>query len=281
MNEKLAGGHSLKDHFSAAARARHLAACGPLRLREALGNSLNIPAVKTLKFVGGDAFMERLHAVGITSLANHPEFYGDGLALGNGEVSLYEMAQAYTVLAREGRYQPLTLLANDPVPRPEVRVFTPAVATLVGNILADPEARILEFERGLQFPVETAIKTGTSTDYRDAWAIAFDYQQTIAVWMGNLDGSAMDGVTGAVGPAMVLRSLSSEINRNQDTRPLTLSRDLVSPKSAGRMDVLPMRVANPRPNGSCRVPCRRPRAFLRKPPHRNTGCCSSPRRDCR
>ena len=67
------------------------------------------------------------------------------------------------------------------------------------NILADPEARMLEFGRGLQFPVETAIKTGTSTDYRDAWAIAFDYQHTIAVWMGNLDGSAMDGVTGAVG----------------------------------------------------------------------------------
>jgi penicillin-binding protein 1C len=207
---------------------------GPLRLREALGNSLNIPAVKTLKFVGGDAFMERLHAMGITSLSNHPEFYGDGLALGNGEVSLYEMAQAYTVLAREGRYQLLTLLASDPAPRPETRVFTPAIATLVGNILADPEARMLEFGRGLQFPVETAIKTGTSTDYRDAWAIAFDYQHTIAVWMGNLDGSAMDGVTGAVGPAMVLRSLFSEINRNQDTRPLALAQDLVSAKICRR-----------------------------------------------
>jgi penicillin-binding protein 1C len=138
------------------------------------------------------------------------------------------MAQAYTVLARQGRYQPLTLLANDPAPRPETTVFTPAVATLIANILADPEARMLEFGRGLQFPVETAIKTGTSTDYRDAWAIAFDYQHTIAVWMGNLDGSATDGVTGAVGPAMVLRSLFSEINRDQDTQPLALSQDLVS-----------------------------------------------------
>ena len=112
------------------------------------------------------------------------------------------MAQAYTVLAREGRYQPLTLLANDPLPRSEIRVFSPAVATLVGNILADPEARMLEFGRGLQFPVETAIKTGTSTDYRDAWAIAFDYQHTI--------------------------------NRNQDTHPLTLSRDLVPAKICRR-----------------------------------------------
>jgi penicillin-binding protein 1C len=106
-------------------------------------------------------------------------------------------------------------------------VYTPAVATLLGNILSDPEARRLEFGCGLQFPVETAIKTGTSTDYRDAWAIAFDYRHTVAVWMGNLDGSAMDGVTGAVGPAMVLRSLFSELNRNEDTRPLPLSRALV------------------------------------------------------
>jgi penicillin-binding protein 1C len=223
LSESISGGQHTFHNYS----HRHY---GPLRLRQALGNSLNIPAVKTLKFVGEDAFMERLHAVGVTSLTQHPEFYGDGLALGNGEVSLYEMAQAYTALAREGRYQPLTLLTEDPAPRPEVKVFTPAVATLVGNILADPEARMLEFGRGLQFPVETAIKTGTSTDYRDAWAIAFDYRHTIAVWMGNLDGSAMDGVTGAVGPAMVLRTLFSELNRNQDTRPLALSRDLVRAK---------------------------------------------------
>jgi len=200
---------------------------GLLRLREALGNSLNIPAVKTLKFVGDEAFMERLHLLGVNSLTQHPDFYGDGLALGNGEVSLYEMAQAYTVLARQGRFQALTVLADATVPRPEANVFTPAVATLIGNIMADPDARMLEFGRGLQFPVDTAIKTGTSTDYRDAWAIAFDYRHTVAVWMGNLDGSAMDGVTGAVGPAMVLRSVFSQLNRNQDTQPLTLSRDLV------------------------------------------------------
>jgi penicillin-binding protein 1C len=223
LSESVGGGLHTFHNYS----HRHY---GPLPLREALGNSLNILAVKTLKFVGGDAFLERLHAVGINSLSNHPEYYGDGLALGNGEVSLYEMAQAYTVLARGGRYRPLTLLANDPVPRPDMRVFTPAVATLIGNILADPEARMLEFGRGLQFPVETAIKTGTSTDYRDAWAIAFDYQHTIAVWMGNLDGSAMAGVTGAVGPAMVLRSLFSELNRNQDTRPLALSQELILAK---------------------------------------------------
>ena len=210
---------------------------GPLRLREALGNSLNIPAVKTLKFVGGDAFLERLHLLGVNSLTAHPDFYGDGLALGNGEVSLYEMAQAYTVLARQGRFRPLTWRVDQPPP-PDVRVFSPEVATLIGNIMSDPNARLLEFGRGLQFPVETAIKTGTSTDYRDAWAIAFDYRHTIAVWMGNLDGSAMDGVTGAVGPAMVLRSMFSELNRNADTQPLVLSRDLILAKICRRDGLL-------------------------------------------
>ena len=144
------------------------------------------------------------------------------------------MAQAYTVLARQGRYQPLTWVADDPTPRAESRAFSPAVTSLIGNILADPDARMLEFGRGLQFPVETAIKTGTSTDYRDAWAIAFDYEHTVAVWMGNLDGSAMDGITGAVGPAMVLRTLYSELDRNRDTEPLRLSRDLVLAKICRR-----------------------------------------------
>ncbi len=227
LSESVGGGQHTFHNYS----RRHY---GLLRLREALGNSLNIPAVKTLKFVGEGAFMERLHRIGVTSLTQHPEFYGDGLALGNGEVSLYEMAQAYTVLARAGRYTPLTLLADDVSAPPDLTVFDPAAATLIGNILSDPDARMLEFGRGLQFPVETAIKTGTSTDYRDAWAIAFDYRHTVAVWMGNLDGSAMDGVTGAVGPAMVLRSLFSELNRGQDTLPLPLSRDLLAARICRR-----------------------------------------------
>ena len=231
LSEAVGGGQHTFHNYS----HRHY---GPLRLREALGNSLNIPAIETLRFVGADSFLERLHALGISGLTRHPDFYGDGLALGNGEVSLYEMAQAYTVLARQGRYRALTLLTDDAKPRPDIGVFTPGVATLIANIMADPEARMLEFGRGLQFPIETAIKTGTSTDYRDAWAIAFDYRHTIAVWMGNLDGSAMDGITGAVGPAMVLRSMFAELNRDRDTRPLMLSRDLVAAKICRRNGLL-------------------------------------------
>jgi penicillin-binding protein 1C len=201
---------------------------GLIRLRAALGNSLNIPAVRTLKFVGTAPFLERLHDLGITSLRQHPDFYGDGLALGNGEVSLYEMAQAYTTLARHGNFMPLTATPRESAGEASHQVFPPEVASLIANILSDPDARSLEFGAGLQFPVETAIKTGTSTDYRDAWAIGFDYAHTVAVWMGNLSDTPMDGVTGSVGPAMVLRSVFAQLNRNQDTRGLWLSPQLVA-----------------------------------------------------
>jgi penicillin-binding protein 1C len=200
---------------------------GPIRLREALGNSLNVPAVKTLKVVGTEPFLDRLHQLGIVSLRQHPDFYGDGLALGNGEVSLYEMAQAYTTLARRGRFRPLVATMGDMPAAADVQVYSPEVASLIGNIMADPDARRLEFGPGLQFPVETAVKTGTSNDYRDAWAIGFDYAHTVAVWMGNLDGSAMNGVTGSVGPALVLRSAFALLNRGQDTRGLWMSPRLV------------------------------------------------------
>jgi penicillin-binding protein 1C len=106
--------------------------------------------------------------------------------------------------------------------------MSPEVASLIANVLSDPEARSLEFGAGLQFPVQTAIKTGTSTDYRDAWAIGFDYAHTVAVWMGNLNDIPMNGVTGSVGPAMVLRSVFAELNRNQETHGLWLSPRLIA-----------------------------------------------------
>ena len=80
---------------------------GWLRLRDALGNSLNIPAVRAAQFVGPDQLLARLHSLGFESLTRHPDEYGDGLALGNGEVTLLELVQAYAALARGGLFRPL------------------------------------------------------------------------------------------------------------------------------------------------------------------------------
>jgi len=202
---------------------------GPVTLRQALGNSLNIPAVRTIKYIGVGTYLATLRNLGLESLYKHPDFYGDGLALGNGEVSLFELVQAYTVFARHGKFMPLSYLNNQGINKTMIRVFSEETASLIGNILSDPEARALEFGYSglLNLPVQTAVKTGTSSDYRDAWAVGFDYNFTVGVWMGNLDGSETNGLTGSRGPAIVLRSIFSELNKNKITRPLYLSPKLV------------------------------------------------------
>lgn len=208
---------------------------GPVRLREALGNSLNIPAVRTVQFVGVDAFLKRLRKLGFTSLARHPVHYGEGLSLGNGEVTLFELVRAYATLARGGRITPLRVVVDEDLNmRHEVgsnkrpRVFSPETTSIIADILSDPEARRLEFGGGnlLRFPAQTAVKTGTSTDYRDAWAIGFSSSHTVGVWMGNLDQRPTGDVTGSIGPALVLRAVFAELNRIAEPTSLYLSQRL-------------------------------------------------------
>lgn len=196
---------------------------GSVSLREALGNSLNVPAVRTLQFVGGADFLARLRQLGMRSLDAHPNVYGDGLALGNGEISLYELVQAYAALAADGRALPLTVFEDEREPRLPLRAFTPQAAHAIGAILSDPAARSLEFGAGgvLRFPRATAVKTGTSSDYRDAWTMAYDGRFVVGVWIGNLSGRETQGVTGARGPALLARSLLAALA--PDSRPLALA----------------------------------------------------------
>ena len=202
---------------------------GPLRLRDALGNSLNTPAVRTIQFVGASQFLKRLRELGVQSLTETPDFYGDGLALGNGGLTLFELVQAYAVLAGGGAFRPLQALMSQPSSEQERPVYSPEVSSLIANILSDSDARRLEFGDStlLQFPVQTAVKTGTSNAYHDAWAVGFNHRYVVGVWLGNLDQQAMTQVSGATGPALVLRSLFAELNRHTDTRPLYLSPQLL------------------------------------------------------
>lgn len=202
---------------------------GRLTLREALGNSLNIPAVKTAHYVGVRAYLRKLHMLGFDSLARGAEIYDEGLALGNGEVTLLELVQGYAALASGGKTVPLRLLMNDPQPVFSQQVYSEAAATLTANILSDPHARSLEFGNNsvLNFNLQTAVKTGTSTDYRDAWAVGFNDRYVVGIWMGNLDHKPTDGVTGGTGPALALRSIFNELNRGRVTQKLKLSPLLV------------------------------------------------------
>jgi penicillin-binding protein 1C len=106
------------------------------------------------------------------------------------------------------------------------------VSSIVSSILSDPQARRKEFGADglMRLPVQTAVKTGTSSDYRDAWAIGYSANFTVGVWMGNLNRSSMYEISGARGPALVLRSVFAELGRRKEARAL-----FVSPKLTRRV----------------------------------------------
>jgi penicillin-binding protein 1C len=199
-----------------------------LRLRNALGNSLNIPAIRTIQFVGADQFLLLLRQLGMLSLTAHPDYYRDGLALGNGGVTLFELVQAYTTLANQGLFRPLTVLRYAASSK-STQIFSPEVTSIIANILSDSDARRLEFGSGalLRFPIQTAVKTGTSNDYRDAWTVGFNYRYTVGAWLGNFDQKSMSHISGSTGPALMVRAIFAELNRYEETQPLYLNHQLV------------------------------------------------------
>ena len=173
---------------------------GPVLLSEALGRSLNIPAVRVAKAVGIDELLLRLRAAGFASLKESAAHYGLGLTLGNGEVTLLELAQGFAMLARGGLSCSARALPRAPQPTPQ-RVFSEQVSFLVTEILADEGLRIRAFGAAnpllLGFPM--AVKTGTSTNWRDSWAVGFTERHTVAVWAGDFDGRPMAQLSGAIG----------------------------------------------------------------------------------
>lgn len=203
---------------------------GKVSLRTALGNSLNIPAVRAINYVVPDKYLKILHNLGFESLTKSADFYDDGLALGNGEVSLFELAQAYSTLANHGEFEPLRISFYRDALAEKKQIYSDEVASLVGNILSDPWARNLEFGRNsvLNLPTQTAVKTGTSTDYRDAWAVGYDSQYVVAIWMGNSDYVPTDGITGSLGPSLALRGIFNQLTQSSETAPLYLSPRLIA-----------------------------------------------------
>jgi penicillin-binding protein 1C len=181
---------------------------GPVRAREALASSFNVPAVQLADRVGVGAVLNTLHAAGFASLTGSAERYGLGLALGDGEVTLLELAGAYRALARRGEWTPLRWLPT-PSDRdaPGRRVVSPMAAALALDILADPEARARGFgvSTPFDFPFPAAVKTGTSRHFTDNWAVGVTGGFTVAIWVGNFDGTPMSGVSGITGAGPLLR----------------------------------------------------------------------------
>ena len=174
---------------------------GPVSVRTALGNSLNVPAVRALLLTGVEPFRQRLFEIGYRGIDRPGDYYGFSLALGSAEVTLLEQAAAFRALALGGRGGALTL---DPAARPETtQIIDRQAAAIVRDMLADNAARSASFgeESGLVLPFPAGVKTGTSKAMRDNWCIGFSQRFTVAVWVGNFEGDAMIGVSGTSGAA--------------------------------------------------------------------------------
>ena len=193
---------------------------GRVSLRTALAASLNVPAVRTLALVGYEPFYLRLRALGFESLARDAHHYGYSLALGGAEVTLLELTNAYRALANQGATSPVHFSRS---PGGQKQVLDPAACFVVADILADAGARAATF--GLANPLATrypsSVKTGTSTDMRDNWAVGFSAHYTVGVWVGNFSGEPMHDVSGVSGAAPVWRDVMDFLH--QDALPMAPS----------------------------------------------------------
>lgn len=216
---------------------------GPVTYREALGNSLNISAVKVLATLGGaETLMQRLHDLGISTLTEPAEHYGLGLTLGNAPVRLIELANAYATLARLGQWLPWRLLPADAGQgTPPVVKMRPDAAYLIADILSDNQARVLTFgtHSPLRLPFPVAVKTGTSQSYRDNWTLGYTPEFTVGVWAGNFDHTPMQGVSGVTGAAPIWRDVFMHLHeRHRLTwygEPLGLVRARIDPRTGRRL----------------------------------------------
>jgi penicillin-binding protein 1C len=200
---------------------------GPVRIRVALANSLNVPTVKVLEQVGVPQFLERLHQLGFAHLTQSPDYYGLGLTLGSGEVSLWELARAYGAIVRQGHLPSLvTILPESSRPqktvRPSQRLGTAASWALITDMLSDAHARTKAFgvESVLSLPFPAAVKTGTSSNYRDTWTVGFTTDYTVATWVGNFNGEPMQKISGVTGAAPLWQRIMLHLHEHQE--PATL-----------------------------------------------------------
>ncbi|MBD2200784.1 MULTISPECIES: penicillin-binding protein 1C [Calothrix] len=192
---------------------------GPVRVRVALANSLNIPAVRVLEKVGVPAFLEHLRQLGFEHLNQTPEYYGLGLTLGSGEVSLWELAKAYVTMARQGETASLvSTISQTSNSKPQTPNPNPITWQLIIDMLSDNHARATAFgvDSVLHLPFPTAVKTGTSSNFRDTWTVGFTTDYTVATWVGNFTGEPMRQVSGVTGAAPLWNRIMLHLHEHHE-----------------------------------------------------------------
>jgi penicillin-binding protein 1C len=202
---------------------------GPVRAREALASSYNVPAVELAARLGTGSLLHTLRLAGFASLERDAEHYGLGLALGNGDVTLIELANGYRLLANGGIWRPWTWRpalgggasmqgngsSSAAAGAESHRVVSPVASAIVLDILRDPSARIPGFGTStpFDFPFPVAVKTGTSRHFTDNWAVGATQNFTVAVWAGNFSGRPMQGVSGVTGAGPLLHRAVMVVSR--------------------------------------------------------------------
>lgn len=190
---------------------------GLVSVRTALAASLNVPAVRTLAMVSPDAFHKQLRSLGLP-LIESGDYYGFSLALGSAEVSLLNLTNAYRALANGGRAGPVRFTPGTTVPKQAA--LDPRAAFIVTDILSDPHARARTFgtDSVLSTRFWTAVKTGTSKDLRDNWALGYSSRYTVGVWVGNASGAPMWDVSGTSGAAPVWAAVMQFLHQQEPSR---------------------------------------------------------------
>lgn len=207
---------------------------GPVLVRDALGSSLNIPAVATLEHVGLEDAIALSQRMGITTLRN-PSEYDLSLALGGGAVRLIDLTAAYGALANGGSLVTPVLILEvtgadgeillQPEPPARPRVLDPRLAWLITDILSDDNARLIGF--GMNSPLKldrpAAAKTGTTTDFHDNWTLGYTPDLVVGVWVGNASHEPMREVSGISGAGPIwhqfMRSVLEGTPETSFTRP--------------------------------------------------------------
>lgn len=188
---------------------------GPVTVRRALSNSLNIPAVAVLKKVGIEEALDSAKNLGLTTLEDSSN-YGLSMVLGTADVKLLELTNAYAVFANKGyKNSPASILEITDkegnlvykyLPKPQ-QVVDGKYTFLISSILSDNKTRNEVFGTTLNISRTAAVKTGTTEDFKDAWTIGFTPSLVVGVWVGNNFGEQMDGIAGSLGAAPIWKSL--------------------------------------------------------------------------
>lgn len=218
---------------------------GPVRMRTALANSLNMPAVKALKFAGIDNTINLLHRIGITGLRRGADVYGLSLTLGGGEVTPLDLTTAYNTVASGGYYYPpvaitrivdgegQTVFQYQPVAHqdtpdpaavteeqrmPGMQVLRPEHVAIISDMMSDDRARrpVWGLNSKLKLSRPAAVKTGTSNDWRDAWAVGFTPYATVGVWTGNNNNEATAKVESITGGGAIWHNVMETLFANPE-----------------------------------------------------------------